>query len=251
MRRRLIAMGIVYAVGIGPGGREYYTEQAVQAIREAELVVGYSTYVELVKTFFPDKEYFQTPMRGEEERCRIALEKASERKIVAVVCSGDACVYGMASLLYELSGEYPGTEIRCVAGVTAALSGSAVLGAPLSNDFCVISLSDILTPWEEIEKRLHGAGAGDFAICLYNPGSRARTQQLRRACEILMRYKSPDTVCGYVRNIGRKGEEAKLLNLRDLAEMKADMFTTVFVGTRSTRIINGHMVTHRGYDYGI
>ncbi len=240
-------MGEIYAVGIGPGGRQYYTEEAAQAIRESDLVAGYTTYVELVKPYFPDKEYLATPMRGETERCRMALKEAAAGKTVAMVCSGDAGVYGMASLLYELLEEYPGVEIRVVAGVTAALSGGAVLGSPLSNDFCTISLSDLLTPWEDIERRLHAAGAGDFAVCLYNPSSKTRTEHLRNACGILMQYKSPDTVCGYVRNIGREGEETKILTLKELADAEVDMFTTVFIGTRSTVMIDGHMVTRRGY----
>lgn len=240
-------MSRVYAVGIGPGSREMLTEEAAAVLSEADLIIGYQVYAEQVRSFFPEKEIRSTPMKKELSRCREALSEARNGNRVAVVCSGDAGVYGMAGLLYELLPEYPGVELQVVPGVTAALSGAAVLGAPLANDFCVISLSDLLTPWEEIEKRLNSAGAGDFAICLYNPMSRSRTDHLRRACEILMEHKDPETVCGFVRNIGREGQEKKLLSLRELAGEAVDMFTTVFIGTRQTEIIGDAMVTRRGY----
>ncbi|MBR2533054.1 MAG: precorrin-3B C(17)-methyltransferase [Lachnospiraceae bacterium] len=244
-------MGTVYAVGIGPGDRKYYTQEAAEVIAGADLVVGYRVYTDLVREHFPDKAYYSTSMRGERERCRKALEEAASGKNVAVVCSGDAGVYGMAGLLYELSEDYPGTEILVVPGVTAALTGAALLGAPLSNDFCTVSLSDVLTPWEQIEKRLRAAGQGDFVVCLYNPASKNRPDHLQRACRILMEYRSPDTVCGYVRNIGRAGEEKRILSLKELAETNVDMFTTVFIGNQSTALTGGRMVTRRGYDHGI
>ena len=244
-------MGTVYAVGIGPGDRKYYTEEAAGVIRAADLIVGYRTYAGLVKRYFPDKAYYSTPMRGERERCRKALEEAAAGKTVAVVCSGDAGVYGMAGLLYELSEDFPGTDIRVVPGVTAALSGGALLGAPLSNDFCVISLSDVLTPWELIEKRLHAAGQGDFVVCLYNPSSKSRREHLQKACGILAEYRPGDTVCGYVRNIGRAGEALRILSLQELSGTETDMFTTVFIGNRSTVVIDGRMVARRGYSHGI
>ena len=165
-----------------------------------------------------------------------------------MVCSGDAGVYGMASPVLELAGEYPEVDVEVVAGVTAALSGGAVLVAPLGHDFCVISLSDLLTPWEVIEKRLESAAEGDFAVCLYNPSSKKRRDHLRRACEILLRTRSGDTVCGWVRNIGREGQEYKLLTLEQLQNAEVDMFTTVFIGSSRTRALNGRMVTPRGYE---
>lgn len=154
----------------------------------------------------------------------------------------------MASPVLELAGEYPEVDVEVVAGVTAALSGGAVLGAPLGHDFCVISLSDLLTPWEVIEKRLVCAAEGDFAICLYNPSSKKRKDHLRRACEILLRTRSGDTVCGWVRNIGREGQEKQLLTLEELRDVQLDMFTTVFIGSAGTRNIQGNMVTARGYE---
>ena len=177
----------------------------------------------------------------------MALEAAQQGKTVAMVCSGDAGVYGMAGLLLELADEYPGTEVGVVAGVTAALSGSAVLGAPLGHDFCVISLSDLLTPWELIEERLRCAAKGDFVICLYNPGSHKRKDYLQKACDILLEVKNPATPCGTVRNIGREGEERKLVTLRELRDTEVDMFTTVFIGSKGTEILGDNLVTRRGY----
>ena len=240
-------MAIVYAVGIGPGGRAYMTEEAAEALERADVLCGYPVYLDLVAPFFPGKEQLSTPMKKETERCRMALEAARQGRTVAMVCSGDAGVYGMAGLLLELQEEYPGVEVEVVAGVTAALSGGAVLGAPLGHDFCVISLSDLLTPWEVIEKRLRAAAEGDFAVCLYNPGSHKRRDYLQKACRILLEKKSPETVCGLVRNIGREGEEKTLLSLQELLDTEVDMFTTVFIGSSGTEEIQGRMVTRRGY----
>ncbi|MEG2074485.1 MAG: precorrin-3B C(17)-methyltransferase, partial [Angelakisella sp.] len=204
--------------------------------------------VDLVKPIFPGKEYYTTPMTKELERCQWALEAAQNGKTVAMVCSGDAGVYGMAGPLLEMSTAYPQAEIEVVAGVTAALSGAAVLGAPLMNDFCTISLSNLLTPWAQIEKRLRCAAMGDFAICLYNPSSKKRGDFLQKACDLLLETKSPATVCGWVKNIGRQGQQNKLLTLAALRLEKLDMFTTVFIGTSETKEIGGRMVTPRGYE---
>ena len=156
-------------------------------------------------------------------------------------------MYGMAGPVLQLAEDYPDVDVEVVAGVTAALSGGAVLGAPLGHDFCVISLSDLLTPWELIEKRLECAAEGDFAICLYNPSSKKRRDYLRRACEILLRRRSGDTVCGWVKNIGREGQCARVLSLRELREEELDMFSTVFIGSPTTVCLGGRMVTPRGY----
>ena len=181
------------------------------------------------------------------DRCRAAVEAALTGKDVAVVCSGDSGVYGMAGLIYEVAQEYDPIEIEVIPGITAACGGAAVLGAPLTHDFAVISLSDLLTPWEKIEKRLTAAAQADFVICLYNPSSRNRPDYLQRACDILLRDKDPDTVCGTVRNIGREGEEGKLLTLAQLRDTQVDMFTTVFIGNSQTKVLGGKMVTPRGY----
>ncbi len=240
-------MKAVSVIGIGPGGAQYMTGQAREALEAADVLCGYTVYVDLVKDLVPEKEVFTTGMKKETDRCRRALEIANEGRHVALVCSGDAGVYGMAGLVLELQREFPDVEVQVVPGITAALSGGAVLGAPLGHDFCVISLSDLLTPWELIEKRLRAAAAGDFCVAIYNPMSHHRTDTLQRACGILLEEKGPETVCGWVRNIGREGEECSVLTLGELQNAKLDMFTTVFVGSSRTEVIGGRMVTPRGY----
>ncbi len=240
-------MGLT-VVGLGPGAGRDLTGRAYDAIQGAELVVGYTTYIDMIREAFPDHEMVSTGMTREVDRVRLAVEAAAAGKNVAVVCSGDSGVYGMAGLVYEVAGEFPPIEIEVVPGITAACGGAALLGAPLTHDFAVISLSDRLTPWEKIEKRLRLAAEGDFVICLYNPRSRGREDYLRRACDILLESKDPETVCGFVQNIGRAGERAVTLPLRELRENReVDMFTTVFVGNSQTVLINGKMVTPRGY----
>lgn len=243
-------MNKVFVVGLGPGNAEGMTYACREAIERADILVGYTKYIELIAPLWPEKPAFATPMTGEAERCRHALALADEGKTVAVVCSGDAGVYGMAGLIYELSEDHPQVEIEIVPGVTAALAGAALLGAPLTHDFAVISLSDLLTPWELIEKRLTCAAMGDFCVALYNPSSKKRADYLEKACDVLLRHKSPDTLCGVARNIGRAGESAALMTLKELRSAKADMFTTAFIGNAQTREIRGKMVTPRGYDLG-
>ena len=237
----------VTVIGLGPGGGADLTGRARAALEGCDLIVGYTAYIELVKPDFPEKEVLSTGMRREVDRCRAAVEAALTGKDVAVVCSGDSGVYGMAGLIYEVAQEYDPIEIEVVPGITAACGGAAVLGAPLTHDFAVISLSDLLTPWEKIEKRLSAAAQADFVICLYSPSSRNRPDYLQRACDILLRDKDPETVCGTVRNIGREGEECKLLTLAQLRDTQVDMFTTVFIGNSQTKVLGGKMVTPRGY----
>ena len=164
-----------------------------------------------------------------------------------MICSGDAGVYGMASLMFELSQAHPDCEIEIIPGITAANSGAAVLGAPLNHDYCVISLSDLLTPWEKIETRLRMAARGGFAIALYNPSSHRRKDYLARACDILLEEIPGTTACGYVRNIGRDETQAFTCTLSQLRDTQVDMFTTVFIGNPETVIMNGKLVTPRGY----
>lgn len=238
----------VTVIGLGPGGGADLTGRARAALETCDLIVGYTAYIDLVKEDFPDKETLSTGMRREVDRCRAAVEAALTGKSVAVVCSGDSGVYGMAGLVYEVAQEYDPIDIEVVPGITAACGGAAVLGAPLTHDFAVVSLSDLLTPWEKIEARLTAAARADFVLCLYNPASRSRPDYLRRACDILLAAgKSPDTVCGTVRNIGRAGEEARILTLGRLRDTQVDMFTTVFVGNSQTKVLGGKMVTPRGY----
>lgn len=239
-------MNKLFLVGLGPGDPQGMTEAARAALEQAEVLCGYTVYLDLVKEQFPEKETYTTPMTRELERCQWAVNRAAQGKIVAMLCSGDAGVYGMAGPVLELA-EEKNVEIEVVPGVTAAISGAAVLGAPLMHDFCVISLSDLLTPWETIARRLRCAAAGDFSIVLYNPRSKKRPEHLRRACQILLEEKSPDTVCGWVRNIGRAGQTHGVVTLGELGRMELDMFTTVFIGASSTKVIDGRMVTPRGY----
>ena len=240
-------MSKVYVVGIGPGAYEKMTIQAANALRECDTIVGYTVYVDLVKEHFADKEFLTTPMRKVVERCELAFEDAEKGQDVAMICSGDAGVYGMSGLMLEIGSRYPEIPVEIVAGVTAAIGGAAVLGAPLIHDFALISLSDLLTPWEKIEKRLLCAAEADFVICLYNPSSKKRHDYLQKACDLVMKYQPESIVCGVVENIGREGENARLYTLKELRDTKVDMFTTVFIGNSQTKIVDGHMVTPRGY----
>ena len=240
-------MAELYVVGIGPGNAENLTGAARAALEKASLLCGYTVYVDLLRPLYPEKETYTTGMTGEIERCRRCLERAAAGETVALVCSGDAGVYGMAGPVLALAPEYPGVSVTVIPGVTAALSGAALLGAPLGHDFCVISLSDRLTDWALIEKRLRLAAQGDFAICLYNPASKHRRDYLQRACDILLTEKGGDTVCGLARQIGREGESWRVLTLKALRDTEADMFTTVFIGSSGTQEIGGRMVTPRGY----
>ena len=240
-------MGMLHIVGLGPGAGDGMTLAAHRALSRCSVIVGYSAYIDLLEGLYPDARRVSTGMMREVERCRAAFELARGGDEVALVCSGDAGVYGMASPALELSADYPDVDIEVACGVTAAQSGSAVLGAPLAQDFAVISLSDLLTPWEDIERRLEAAAWGDFCIALYNPRSKKRSDHLTRAARVLLRHKGPETVCGWVRMIGREGQEHGVCSLGELGSLDADMFSTVFVGNSSTRVVGGRMVTPRGY----
>ena len=239
----------IYVVGIGPGNYEDMTARAQQALEKCDVIVGYTVYIDLVKAHYPDKKFLTTPMRKEVERCEMAFEEAAKDQTVAMICSGDAGVYGMNGVMWELGARYPGVELEIIPGVSAVISGAAILGAPLMHDFAVISLSDLLTPWEKIEKRLLCAAQADFVICLYNPSSHKRKDYLQKACDLVMQYASPETVCGIAQNIGREGESTQVLTLRELRDTQVDMFSTVFIGNSQTRNIDGKMVTPRGYKY--
>ena len=225
----------LYIIGLGPGDAQFITPQAAQALEESQVVCGYTVYLDLIRPQCQGKEVITTPMTQEIQRCRMALEQAAQGKTTAMV-------------LLELAEEYPAMEIQVVPGITAAVSGAAVLGAPLIHDFAVISLSDLLTPWEKIERRLDRAAQADFVLCLYNPRSKRRADHLQKACDIVMRHQSPDTVCGTVRNIGREGQQSQVMTLRELRDAPVDMFTTVFIGNSATRRWGQYMVTPRGYE---
>lgn len=237
----------IFIVGIGPGKEEMMTGEALQVLEQADVIVGYTVYVNLLGERFREKKIITTPMRQETERCKLCFEEAAQGRQVALICSGDAGIYGLASLMYEMGKEYPMTELTVVPGITAASSGAAVLGAPLNHDFCVISLSDLLTPWEKIKKRLIAAAEGDFAIAIYNPSSHKRKDYLRRACDILLRVIEEERPCGYVENIGREGTRTVTCTLKELRDTQVNMFTTVFIGNAGSEIINGKLITKRGY----
>lgn len=238
----------IYIVGMGPGKEEMMTGEALAALKNADVIIGYTVYLKLLGSEFQEKELLSTPMRQEKERCELCFQKAEAGKCVAMICSGDAGIYGMASLMYEIGKRYPEIELSVIPGITAASSGAAVLGAPLNHDFCVISLSDLLTPWEKIEKRLIVAAQGDFAIAIYNPSSHKRKDYLARACDILLKYIEKDRACGYVENIGREGTRAVTCTLGELRNAEVNMFTTVFIGNSGSEIFNGKLITKRGYD---
>lgn len=237
----------VYVVGMGPGETAMMSKKAEETLQLCDTIIGYTVYVNLLRDAYPGKEFLTTPMTQEAKRCEMAFEEAARGKKVAMVCSGDAGVYGMSGLMLEIGASWPEIEVEVIPGITAALSGGAVLGAPLTHDFAVISLSDRLTPWDKIEKRLELAAAADFSICLYNPASKGRPDYLRRACEILLRVLPEDRLCGTVENIGREGEHAELMTLAALKDTPVNMFTTVFIGNSMTKEMNGRMVTPRGY----
>lgn len=237
----------LYVIGLGPGGEEQMTLRAVRALAKCDCVAGYGLYLDLIENLIEGKERIQTGMTREVDRCTAARDAALAGKTVAVVSSGDAGVYGMAGLMLEVCAAYPQLEIEVIPGITAACSGGAVLGSPLTNDFAVISLSNLLTPWEVIEKRLRAAAAGDFAVALYNPASKKRAGHLEKACAILLEGKPPETPCGLVKNIGRAGESCTVTTLGELGRAECDMLTTVFIGNSATEVINGRLVTRRGY----
>ena len=233
-------------VGIGPGAGEDLTGRAREALNGVDVIAGYTVYAKLLEEEFPDKQVITTPMRKEVERCRLALEQAVTQK-VAMVCSGDPGVYGMASLCFELASEFPPVEISVIPGVTAATGGAALLGAPLTHDFAVISLSDLMTSWDDILSRVRAAAKTGLIMCLYNPVSHKRPDHLREAVAVALEELPTDTVCGLAHNIGREGQFAQTCTLGELPDMGADMFTTVYIGNRTTKIIDGRMVTPRGY----
>ncbi len=237
----------VFVVGLGPGGIEQMTERAIQVLKSCDVIAGYNVYIELIKDAFPGKEFLSNGMRKEVDRCQLALQEALKGKRVAMVSSGDAGVYGMAGIMYEVAAAHPQVQIEVVPGITAACSGAAVLGAPLISDFCLISLSDLLTPIEKIKKRLACAAQADFVICIYNPSSFKRHDYLQKACDIILQYQRADIPAGIVRNIGREGEDYELTTLQALREKHVDMFSTVIIGNSQTKVINGKLVTPRGY----
>ncbi|MBI5125002.1 MAG: precorrin-3B C(17)-methyltransferase [Planctomycetes bacterium] len=235
-------------VGIGPGSEGDITLRARAALMGSDLVVGYKAYLGIIKDLLKDKPTQGSGMGEEKERCRVALEEASKGKIVSLVSSGDPGVYGMAGLALELAGSTgSAVPIEVIPGVPASYAASALLGAPLAHDHAIISLSDLLTPWELIEKRLRLAAQGDFSIVLYNPKSSQRTWQIEKTQQILLEYHPPTLPVGIVKDAGRPGQAVSITTLDKMLEFPIDMTTIIIVGNSTTFVHNGFMATRRGY----
>jgi precorrin-3B C17-methyltransferase len=244
--------GILYVVGIGPGAEEHATPAAIAAIRDAELVVGYRTYIGLVQQFLDGKEVVQTGMTEEIGRARAAVERARAGGRVALISSGDAGVYGMAGLVFEVLREIGWTrdqspELRLIPGMTALNSCASRVGAPLVHDSCTISLSDLLTPWPVIAKRIEAAAAADFVIGLYNPASGRRTKQIVEAQKIILKHRPGATPVALVKSAYRELEHVVITDLDHMTDYEIGMLTTVIVGSSQTFLFEGYMVTPRGY----
>lgn len=240
---------MIYVIGTGPGNKEHMTIQALEALKKCDTVVGYKTYVNLVRDLIDGKDIIENGMRQERDRCIEALRLSSEGKTVALVSGGDSGVYGMAGLIHELnSKEKDKQEIQIVPGVTSSIAAASVLGAPLMHDFCHISLSDLMTPWSLIEKRLKLASQADFVIAIYNPRSKGRSEHLKRAFEIMSEFKNEDTPVGIVKNAGRENEESYVLKFKDMDFEICDMSTMVIVGNKESYIDGNTIITPRGYN---
>ena len=238
---------MIYVIGIGPGCRDLMTQEAISAMEDAEVIVGYKTYIKLVEDFIKDKEVVQNGMRKEVDRCQDAIDIAKTCKKVAVISSGDAGIYGMAGLILELiTKQELDIPVKVVPGVTASIGAAAVLGAPIMHDFCHISLSDLLTPWEVIEKRLRLAAEADFVICLYNPRSKGRSEHLANAFKIMGEFKDGSTPVGIVKDVGREDQEKFICTFDTMDFERVDMTTMVIIGNKSTYIHDDLMITPRG-----
>ncbi len=240
-------MSKIYVVGMGPGLIEHMTPKAKQALADCDIIVGYKVYIDLLKDEYPDKEMRKSGMRSEIDRCKEVLALALDGKKVGLVSSGDSGVYGMAGLMYEIAGDQP-VEVVIVPGVTAANSAAAVLGAPLMHDYATISLSDLLTPLDAIYNRIDKAADSDFVICLYNPKSKGRPKYIDEARDIILKYRSPQTPVGIVRNAGRTNQSYDITTLQDMLSCEINMFATVIIGNSKTYVKHGKMITPRGYE---
>jgi precorrin-3B C17-methyltransferase len=244
--------GKILLVGIGPGAGEHMTFRARQAIEEADVVIGYSTYIKLVEDLLTGKEVIRKGMTEELDRCTEAHDHARRGRTVALISSGDIGVYGMAGPTYEVllqSGWRPGSgiEVEVIPGTTALSACAALVGAPLTHDFCSISLSDLLTPWPVIARRLEAAAYADFVVALYNPKSGRRTGQIVEAQRILLRHRSPDTPVAVVKSAYRRKQSIQMTRLAQMADCEIGMLTTVLIGNSSTFVQEGLMITPRGY----
>ena len=245
-------MGKITVIGIGPGSLLDMTPRAREAISQAQVVAGYNTYIRLVEPLLADKKVIGTAMMQEIDRCRMAVDEAAQGQDTVVVSSGDSGVYGMAGLVLELVLQRPAAERPefggIIAGVSAVNAAASVLGAPLMHDFAVISLSNLLTPWELIRKRVRMAAEGDFVTALYNPKSKKRVQNIEEVREIMLKYRDPATPVGIVTAASREGEQKVISTLQDFTQQEINMFSMVIIGNSQTYVKEGWMITPRGYE---
>ncbi|MCJ8342108.1 MAG: precorrin-3B C(17)-methyltransferase [Cetobacterium sp.] len=239
-------LGKIYVVGIGPGNMQDITVRAYNTLKNVDVIAGYITYINLVKDEFSEKEFYVSGMKKEVERCEQVLEIAKSGKNVALISSGDAGIYGMAGIMIEVAMD-SGVEVEVIPGVTSSVAGASIVGAPLMHDHATISLSDLMTDWDVITKRIDKASEGDFIISLYNPKSKGRVTQIVEAREIMLRHKGENTPVALLRHVGREDQNYTLTTLGDFLNHEIDMFTVVIIGNSKTYVKNGRMITPRGY----
>ena len=237
--------GKIYVVGIGPGKKGDMTFRAYEAMEKSDVIVGYKTYTDLVKEYYPNKEIVSSSMMKEVDRCTDVLKMAKDGKNVALISSGDAGVYGMAGIMLEIADDK--IEVEVIPGVTATNAAAAITGAPVMHDYVTISLSNLLTDWELIKKRLELAAQGDFVVSIYNPKSRGRVTQIEEAQKIMLKYKPKMTPVAIVRNARRENEEYVVTTLEEMTKNEIDMLTIVIIGNSNTYVKNGKIITPRGY----
>lgn len=238
-------MAKLYVVGIGPGGREHMTYKAVEVIKDSDLIVGYTPYIEYLGDLVEGKDLFSTGMKGEIERCKVAIEAVRSGKNTSIISTGDAGLYGMAGPILELAEDI---EVEVIPGVTAAFSAAAELGSPIMHDYASISLSDLLTPWEVIENRLEKASEADFVIAIYNPKSKGRKEHLEKAVNIILGHRERETPVGIVKNSGREGREITITTLDNIDYEKVDMLSVLIIGNSNSYIKDNKIITPRGYN---
>ncbi|WP_455089211.1 precorrin-3B C(17)-methyltransferase [Peptoanaerobacter stomatis] len=237
---------MLYVVGIGSGNKDNMSFACYDAIKKSDVIVGYDKYISQIQYMIQDKQIYQSPMMKEIERSKKAIEYAKEGNTVSVICSGDSGIYAMAGLIMELAED--DIEIKVIPGITSAILASSLLGAPIMHDYCSISLSDLMTPLELIFKRIELASMGDFVIAIYNPKSKKRSEHLKESVDIMLRYKSKDTVVGVVKKAYDVEQEVNICTLESINYDDIDMHTILIIGNSSTYVKNGKMITPRGYE---
>ena len=238
-------MGKIYVVGLGPGNKENMTFRAYDVLKNSDIIIGYKTYVDLIEDMFPDKKIIKSYMKKEVARCEETLKLALEGNVISLISSGDAGVYGMAGLMLEIANGQ--VEVEIVPGITSANASASLGGAPIVHDSVNISLSNLLTDWELIKKRIDLASQGDFVITLYNPKSSGRPELINEARDIMLKHKRKDTPVLIARNVGREGENYDITTLDKMLDYEINMFSTVIIGNSNTKVLNNKMITPRGY----